>query len=665
MSNLENFRADLTCPITWDLFDDPIQIPCCGKSVTRLALYQHLEINPNKECPLCRGSLENFDTMGATKNTTLAGLVDSLKQKTPLEHLEENIEKDKEDKQKWSSSLIPVVDRNGNFLPIAELKVVLENAMFVTKPSLFIAVVDRSGSMAGSRWKQVETALIHIMSLTKSNSMVKTIIVAYASIAEIINTGTTTSETNTIIKNMFTGGGTNFNAAYEKVKEVLSQFICSDDEHFQYQENNVSNVTVAFLTDGQAMGDRNKLVSDFKEILDECGVGPISVHSIGFGSGCNKPFLEELRKTGNIEGTFRYAEPQDDGDTLCHKLQSLFEVASKSSIVPVNLKLDQLDFRTKGDKYSKELNIQFQIDKNKRGAFTHWVKIISNNFGTVVINSHLDDNVLIPVTLNQNNKKPSLDRWFSTLTDELASELLDLSNVNKEEYGISVVDLHCALIQQRVEAVGLSTGDENILQRLEFISQQVDALRSGSSINMGKLGDMRFSSQFKAMVVSKKPNVQQNNVYVIPPQKLIDEKPAWKERPVRYSRNNDGKRRNSLQEAIISYTFNMITSQIQQALDNSTYADITHRDINGNTALTLAAYCGNSEVVKIILDKYPDTDVEVTNDDGETAMTLAIKKRGFWKVMKVLIDKGATIPAARRDALEQAMVIIKRKSMNR
>lgn len=50
-----------------------------------------------------------------------------------------------------------------------------------------------------------------------------------------------------------------------------------------------------------------------------CNALPVQVHTIGFGGGCDKKLLESIRFAGNTEGVFQYAEPSDDGDTLCHK----------------------------------------------------------------------------------------------------------------------------------------------------------------------------------------------------------------------------------------------------------------------------------------------------------------------------------------------------------
>lgn len=57
--------------------------------------------------------------------------------------------------------------------------------------------------MWGSAWSQVQTALIHIMGITKPNKLIKTEIITYSSTAQILKDPTTGS-----IKSMRAGGGT-------------------------------------------------------------------------------------------------------------------------------------------------------------------------------------------------------------------------------------------------------------------------------------------------------------------------------------------------------------------------------------------------------------------------------------------------------------------------
>ena len=131
---MDNILNDLTCPITLELFDDPITVPCCGKAFSRLALVQHLETAYVKKCPSCNGDLTDFNALKCAKNVTLASLVDAFKEKNPFETIVQNGVIT--DEHKWSSVLTRLTDKQNNVLPIGELTIMLENSSFKVKPTL-------------------------------------------------------------------------------------------------------------------------------------------------------------------------------------------------------------------------------------------------------------------------------------------------------------------------------------------------------------------------------------------------------------------------------------------------------------------------------------------------------------------------------------------------
>lgn len=661
MNNLIDIEQDLNCPISLSLFDDPINVPCCGKVFSRISLIQQFESGINKNCPLCGQNLGYFDVENTKKNVVIASLVESFK-KNQNNVIESSIQKNL---PKWNCTITSLHGNNGTYLPIGELEITLENANFIPRPTLFIAVVDKSGSMSGNPWKQVQIALIHIMSLTNLSSNVKTVIIPYDSIAYVLHTLGTQQDINRSIKTLEASGGTVFGAAFNKIKEVLSEYIYSDSEDMLHLNNNMSNVSIAFLTDGQPQGEnKTTLIPQFKEILKKSWNGPISVHAIGFGQECDKDLLEGLRTTGNIEGTFRYAEPQDGGDALCSKLTTLFDSLRSSSAMNLKLKLDLLKFRM-GKNILSEIDLLFPIDQQKNGTYKLWVELNESNFndetenfdqnlGSLLINS-ANEKQIIPIIfkekISNNEKKILYENWMSIMIDELACEILELSSQNKENYGQQVFDLHCALIKQKIQALDscIEQNSTNILlERLQSLLKEINSISLGNDANKGKLADLRFGSQF----VSIPKNKAQQSVSI--PQntetKLIQMK---KENHVNYSRNNMNKNRNELQQAIMNNLYNSETTEILNLINSSSIDDIYFKDVDGNNTLMLAAYCGQSINIKIILDKYTSLDLEQENLAGETALTLAIKKQGRWKSIKILLDAGATVPIDRSDGLQQ------------
>jgi uncharacterized protein YegL len=88
---------------------------------------------------------------------------------------------------------------------------------------MIILVVDKSGSMSGNPINQVKQALIHIVSMSNSNSNVKIQIIAYDSLATILNTNISLANTIQSINNIKADGGTNFMSAFEKIQNILYQ----------------------------------------------------------------------------------------------------------------------------------------------------------------------------------------------------------------------------------------------------------------------------------------------------------------------------------------------------------------------------------------------------------------------------------------------------------
>ena len=570
----QNIAQDLLCPITGELLDDPVCCPACQKAFSRLPLATWFQNSHLNKCPTCNAELPEFDAMTAPKNVIIAGLVETFKNKnvTPVSD---------QKKQLWSASLSPLIDASGKTLPLAEMKVVLEESLFPTKPTLVIIILDISGSMAGTGERQCKEALNHIVSMTFSNPFVKLVLITYQSFSTVVQLTGTLENMKSAISNIRAGGGNNEESAFKLAGDVLKKYKYSDAGDIS-DDFSVSSVSILFLTDGQACRERKELITILQDVLQESWIepwgGPLCIHTIGFTGSCDTAFLEDVRKQGTIEGTYRYADTTDTDDALCLKLQSLFDSISESSRVTVNLDISPYEFKI-ADKLVSKLDVQFPIKKDRKGTYTQWVKYNPTEkqyddneiLGNLIVNSQIDNNVSVPILLNKTtsrNKQRLLDKWISTIIDELAVELLEL-NTNKANYGINAFDLHCALIQQRVEAISIRTKNEASIQRLEFIAQQVESLRSGLSVNINRLGDMRFGSQFATIIPANKPVVAPNISAITQPElvKKIAAAPNWKEISVNYSRNSSKTTRNDLQRSIMDNIFNKVTADTEMLLN--------------------------------------------------------------------------------------------------
>jgi len=552
-----------------------------------------------------------IDPATVERDIMLAGMVETIQGRVPVVELKEH---------RWSCDVTKVSDSTD----MCEVKLYVEDAKFSVRPCLFIAVVDCSGSMSGNPYKQVLTALRHIYHLSQHNSSVKLMMISYESSAKIINT----PEEYKIC------GGTNFRAAFEAVNQLLSRYICSDEN--KHAVNNVSSVTIAFLTDGQDQSyNRERLVPEFREMLRRrWGDNPLSVHTIGFSRNCDRDLLEGMRESGNIPGTFRYAEPGENDDELCNKLTGVFNIGSQSSTVPIRLTIN-----------GERQDIRLPVDSEKYGCHSFWKKFDSPPH--ITVSSQHDNDTVVPVKFHSPSEVV-LERWLAKLTDQLASTVLEFSNGS---FTPNIKELWCALTNQKIETLMDITTESSLTERLTFLSQQVSALSNGELINVGKLSDLRFGSMFSDQV----PPLPQVQTVCPQPSKPKLTQEAYNEQHLpRYNRNNKDSGRNDLQKAITSLECNKVPDNLKALIQNATMDDMMHVDHDGNNTLHLTAYCGHSEVIRELIKRFPDLPLDTPNRQGETAVTIAIKKRGFHFTLGFLLDAGATLP--RRKSLQRFAV---------
>jgi len=628
-----SLRQELTDPVSLELLVDPITVPCCGKSFSRQTLQSLL---PNRKvCPNCRASLDDFDANNAPKNVLLASLVESLV------GVATQTNNNEQSSHIWSCSLTPIKE----FETMSELVLSCDKTDFKTRPSLFIAVVDESGSMDGRPMEQVRMALNHMVELAKVNTHVILKMISYSSGAQEIAHA---SEYGTRV------GGTNFRAAFAALTSLLRSYKSSDDPAQAHQSHNVSSVAVAFLTDGMdgPFGGRDRLVPELKESMEHAflvNAPPVVVHTVGFGGDCDRELLESIRKAGSREGFFRYADPHEDADALCNKLTDLFEFSSKASTVPVQIQSEVLQLESK--------DIRFAVDARRHGQYKMWIdtplevlEAPRPDFLNIAVNSALDDNVSVPILV----KPPSasvFQRWLAKCTDDTAKTIFDTisGNANATMTG-QLSELFCATLELRVQGILRHSSDDGLSGRAAFLLEQINALRAGTKLQLSKLGDLRFTSNFSngKGITADKSKRATVNIRTLPPAPtpaLVD-KPSF-EHPLhrRYTRNNAGMGRNRLQEAIVDASSDAKSSSLRAMIQESSLEDFVHTDNDGNNALMLAAYCGHSSVVQDILSFHAEKlDFEEENFDGETAVTLSIKKGGFHRTLVALMHAGAKIP---------------------
>jgi len=638
---MNNLRNELTCPITLEIFKDPVSVPCCGKAFEREALAEHLE--NNGICPLCNGDLYDFNANTAPKNVVIAGLVESiinsnkqeitmaerLKEATLAERLNEATLAERLNEATTNTiesrvTIDRIIDDDDNMLSIGEINLSLKYSGFTPKPCLLIIVLDKSGSMAGIGWNQVQTALQYIVRKAKSSVNIIPKIIAYDGDAQIIDISGSIDSVERTIMNIKAGGSTDFNSAFKKTIEVMKNYTCDENNRTRLFEQirtllvgatsniSVSNVVITFMTDGDGNGpaeDMLKLPGQFKEMIKSIWNGTFTVHSVGFGKSHNYDFLESLRRIGTMEGVYRYSDYGEDGDTLCGKLTSIFDIVSASINLPITLTID-----------NQSEQIMFPVDQHGQGTLTKWIPLTSSDVN-VSINIKNEDEIKTIIKVNDNRNQSLYKKWTNKLVDDLATDILEFSSTDKT-INKDVNELHYKLLLQRGRALSKVSSDN----KLEILMKELDAISKGEKISRGKLNDMRFDnlfSQTKSNIHSIKPTV------IIPTQKRPT-KILYLMNKVTFEKKGNRQWNESIRS--IAYKHRNETNDY---LENSaTQSDILHEDRDGNNSIMWAAYRGSTYALRLMLTKVDKKYLDNRNKNGHTALSLAINNNR-WKAAKI------------------------------
>lgn len=275
--------------------------------------------------------------------------------------------------------------------------------------------------------------------------------------------------------------------------------------------------------------------------------------------------------------------------------------------------------------------------------------------------------VEVPVTLATSGLEAAREQFLAKKTDTIATDLLALA---RDQPAGRLLKLRCDLLRQRTREISIlhaqPSDKDPLAVRLAFLNSQIDALSAGQQVSQGRLCDLQYASLFSPPKDSSAKLVRPTHIPATRHSQAaaaaaaaLDCRPAF-ERPLkRYSRNSDhDNSRNELMRAICSTQTPAQAQAHIASMEAAVTAEmLTHTDNDGNNSLMLAAFCGHELFVRWILQQNKrlgrPLDLGLANDDGETAVTLCIKKRGFHRTLGLLLDAGACIPGLRRRALER------------
>lgn len=606
-------HQSLTCPITFDWLMDPIMSPCCGNAISRQPFTEWHQNNPS--CPICRTSLNNFNPSTAPSVKNIIDMVNEAQQNNViLPSPPEN-----QQKQEWTGTISRIT--NHGLSTIGKLELTNKNKQTNFK-TLFIPTIDRSGSMAGSAFNQVKYSLTRIKDITYQNPQLITNLVSYCDTATTIEFNTTNPQSyyDDVIQRLNASGGTSFDSAFNEILMICAKY---------KNDNLISSIVILFLTDGEDSNvqkkDRARLVNSLKTNIQRIWGKPFIVHTIGF-TGCHDDaFLNELRMIGNEEGAYRYADPKEDNDCISNKINSILNVISVASAIPIKI---------------SPTDPNLPMLYNESGKY--WLNLTNTNMSnplTFNLSINNQEPIIISADFKEEDNDPVIcEQWASLTIDQIAIELITLSN---QQENTQTKQLHCEILQQRIRAINsrLDFTSHNA-ERLTKLSETLTIILSGGHVDQRKLNDAKFEGQFKTKPSTTISLPSQNQSYQSSSYQSSSYKSyryySWttEEQP-KIKRCTANKNADEIFIVIGLYSANNACNYIE-----NNYNELYQKDKNGATPLIVASSIGKSYVVSTILNYMDKSEINRQNNYGYNAIDMAILF-GYWKTFDTLYENGA------------------------
>ena len=319
------------------------------------------------------------------------------------------------------------------------------------------------------------------------------------------------------IRNMRAGGGTNFESAFDALRTVL----VGGKDHRGEKKNGapeaVTTAVVVFMTDGQDNrfrgGQSQELLKMFKNYTKKWRKKLI-VHTIGFSSSHDFAFLNNLRKMGNEDGMFRYAEPNDSGDALCTKLSDLANSIMDSSCLSAKIRtpfqvrggenrvVEVKDAKTGEMKTMYEMTTPLNLDE---GVGSLDLYVDSAKLSSLGEGEELEIEVevrektwTVPIRKIQkgeqkdgeedNSEVKDYQAWLAHLVNEVMQEAAGLARAKDKKS--DEFRLHASFILRRAQALEVHVRKEVVLMnRLMVCIQQLQTVLKGGEVSLARLND--------------------------------------------------------------------------------------------------------------------------------------------------------------------------------
>merc|ERR1712037_369793 len=180
----------------------------------------------------------------------------------------------------------------------------------------FIVIVDRSGSMQGTPWRQVQGALCKMLELTRGQGNIRVRVMSYNHEASHLPLTGEAQVDKASIEKIRAGGSTSFVAIFkDKTEDASKAFF------------------VFFMTDGEDTVSSPKEIMQQKEMMQtdiEKFGAEVVFHVLGFSEHHDEQFLESLTFLGTSDGTYSFVTPSEGERAIEERLVALVQSTSSA-----------------------------------------------------------------------------------------------------------------------------------------------------------------------------------------------------------------------------------------------------------------------------------------------------------------------------------------------
>jgi hypothetical protein len=320
-------------PITLEPFDDPIVLPCCGRSVGRAALRTVLEAH--RRCPMCNDEarIRDLDVETAPRNRDLCDAMEaaahaaaaSSRSPAPPPKAEEPPGSNDDRGRDWEVEARRLPQGPAHVSVLCHMARVLN-----AETQLLVLLLDKSGSMTFSNsaaprpidqcvWAR-QAVVAMATQAQEAGVTVRTVAYDHRFVVD-------PSDGQMLSDN----GGTSFLRAFAGLHRIL----------VEPASTRFSSVTVVLMTDGQC--SEPDLFGALSRTFKECWAGRAArVHTVGFSVDHNFALLDSLRLAGTEPGVFQFADPAESNDALYTKLMAICQPMLAGAASNVMLQLPGL-----------------------------------------------------------------------------------------------------------------------------------------------------------------------------------------------------------------------------------------------------------------------------------------------------------------------------------